>query len=163
MNPQTNVCNNCRRWIWVRKTMGRQTYVDWIKRATRISKMHMEMAGIEDWADGQKRLEFILAGHLAWRNDGLWSSKMLTWEPIGQRRVGRQRRDGRTVFGISSRSILVRKLAAAGMWLLNAERRGGPWKMGSWRNREVVGLRVQVALATSALIWIYCLTNPNII
>jgi hypothetical protein len=69
-----------------------ETYVEWIKRATGISEMHLKAAGVEDWVSGQRRRKYRLAGHIARRTDGRWSSRLLDWEPAGYRRVGRPRR-----------------------------------------------------------------------
>jgi hypothetical protein len=69
-----------------------ETYVEWIKRATGISEMHLKSAGVEDWVSGQRRRKYRLAGHIARRTDGRWSSKLLDWEPAGYRNVGRPKR-----------------------------------------------------------------------
>jgi hypothetical protein len=69
-----------------------ENYIDWLKRATGISEMFLKNVGAEDWVDGQKRRKYRLAGHLARRTDGRWSSKILYWDATGQRSVGRPKR-----------------------------------------------------------------------
>ena len=71
---------------------GEESFVEWIRRATGISEVHMKKAGIYDWVSGQKRRKFKLAGHIARWTDGRWSNLLLYWGPDGHRRIGRPRR-----------------------------------------------------------------------
>ena len=46
-----------------------------------------------DWVSEQKRLKWRWAGHVARRDDGRWSRRLLDWVPsAGARRVGRPSR-----------------------------------------------------------------------
>ena len=72
--------------------IAEETYVEWIKRATAISEMHLKTSGVEDWVSGQMQRKYRLAGHLSRRIDGRWSIQMFDWETKerwgGQKGVG---------------------------------------------------------------------------
>ena len=63
-----------------------ETFVEWMERATKISEGHVRAAGVLDWVEAQRRFKYRLAGHLARREDGRWSTKVSRWVPIGGRR-----------------------------------------------------------------------------
>eukprot|EP00973_Karenia_brevis_P039195 5413386-Karenia_brevis.AAC.1 len=60
---------------------GLEAYVDWIRRATRISEGQFQKAGLEDWVQLQRRWKFRWAGHTARREDGRWAKAVLSWQP----------------------------------------------------------------------------------
>ena len=43
-------------------------------------------AGVVDWVEEQRRRKWRWAGHVARREDGRWSRRLLDWEPLGGRR-----------------------------------------------------------------------------
>ena len=66
-----------------------ESWVDWIKRATKIGEDHLKKLKIEDWITRSRVLKWRWAGHIARRTDNRWSTALLLWEPEGgKRRVG---------------------------------------------------------------------------
>ena len=64
--------------------------MDWIKRSTSITEDIARAQGIRDWVDEQRLRKWKLAGHIARRKDGPWSTQLITWIPVhGRRNVGR--------------------------------------------------------------------------
>ena len=67
-----------------------ETWVDWIMRTTGIIEEQLRQTGLDDWCKGIRRKKWRWAGHLARREDGRWSTKLLDWQPSqGRRRIGR--------------------------------------------------------------------------
>jgi len=65
-----------------------EPFIDWLKRATHISEELAHKHGLQDWVDAQRSRKWRLAGHIARRTDGRWSTKLLTWSPTGHRSQG---------------------------------------------------------------------------
>jgi len=65
-----------------------EPFIDWLKRATHISEEHAHKHGLQDWVDAQRSRKWRLAGHIARRTDGRWSTKLLSWSPSGHRSQG---------------------------------------------------------------------------
>ena len=66
-----------------------ESWVDWIRRATRNAEGHLRRLKIEDWVTKSRRMKWSWAGHVARRNDGRWSTAILNWKPVGgKRKVG---------------------------------------------------------------------------
>ena len=68
--------------------MKQEDWVDWIKRTTQVAEEHFKRAGLEDWVTAARRKYWRWAGHLARRDDGRWSSRLLSWSPSGRRSRG---------------------------------------------------------------------------
>ena len=67
-----------------------ETWVEWITRATHISTTAMRRANVADWVDEQRKRKWRWAGHVARRDDGRWTVRVMNWEPVsGKRSVGR--------------------------------------------------------------------------
>ena len=67
-----------------------ESWNDWIRRATGIAEDKARRAKVRDWVEAQRKAKWSLAGHIARRTDGRWSSICLQWDPEHQkRRVGR--------------------------------------------------------------------------
>ena len=65
-----------------------EPFIDWLKRATHISEELAHKHGLQDWVDAQRSRKWRLAGHIARRTDGRWSTKLLSWSPSGHRSQG---------------------------------------------------------------------------
>ena len=65
-----------------------EDWVAWVKRTTHVAEECFKQAGLEDWVTAVRRKHWRWAGHLARREDGRWSSKLLTWCPTGRRDRG---------------------------------------------------------------------------
>eukprot|EP00973_Karenia_brevis_P059694 8309832-Karenia_brevis.AAC.1 len=65
-----------------------ESWQDWICRATHISLEVANKFRITDWVREQRARRWNLAGHTSRREDGRWSTKLLTWGPQGCRAVG---------------------------------------------------------------------------
>ena len=63
-----------------------ESWADWIKRATNVAAEAAKRAGVVDWVEEQRRRKWQWAGHIARRDDGRWSKRLLEWEPPGGRR-----------------------------------------------------------------------------
>ena len=50
-----------------------------LQRVTRRALEEMGGARVEDWADAVRKWIWGLAGHIARRNDGRWSTSLLDW------------------------------------------------------------------------------------
>ena len=61
--------------------MEHETWVEWIRRCTRIAENQLGKASIDDWVVAQRRRKWRLAGHTARRDDNRWSKTLLGWEP----------------------------------------------------------------------------------
>ena len=63
----------------------------WIQRVTGHAMKEMEKAGVEEWTKAVRKRIWWLAGHIARRTDGRWSTSLLDRTPAaGARRVGHQ-------------------------------------------------------------------------
>ena len=60
-----------------------ENWIDFIKRATHIAEDWSSKAGVRDWASEHYRSKFRLAGHMARREDGRWSARVLEFRPKG--------------------------------------------------------------------------------
>ena len=50
----------------------------------------LQRANVVDWVEEQRRRKRRWAGHVARRDDGRWTARMLDWAPVARsRRVGR--------------------------------------------------------------------------
>ena len=58
-----------------------ETWVQWIRRCTRIAEDQLGRASIDDWVVAQRRRKWRLAGHTARRDDNRWSETLLGWQP----------------------------------------------------------------------------------
>ena len=59
-------------------------------RTAGLADAALKRAKVADWVEEQKRLKWRWAGHVARREDGCWSRRLLDWAPTkGGRRVGR--------------------------------------------------------------------------
>ena len=68
----------------------KETWVDWVKRATHLAEKSAGSSGVECWVVGQKRRTFRWAGHVARLTDKRWTYQALLWQPAsGKRAVGR--------------------------------------------------------------------------
>jgi hypothetical protein len=65
-----------------------ETWVEWIKRATKTAEELSAKAKVTDWIEGQRKRKWGFAGHTMRRDDGRWSRLLLEWRPIGNRSVG---------------------------------------------------------------------------
>ena len=63
-----------------------ESWTEWIRRATTLAADAARKAGIVDWVEEQRRRKWRWAGHVARREDGRWSRRLLDWEPLGGRR-----------------------------------------------------------------------------
>jgi hypothetical protein len=63
-----------------------ENWAEWIKRATNLAEAAAKKAGLVDWVEEQRRRKWRWAGHVARRDDGRWSRRLLRWEPHGGRR-----------------------------------------------------------------------------
>jgi len=61
--------------------LEQETWVQWIRRCTRIAEDQLGKASIDDWVVAQRRRKWRLAGHTARRDDHRWSETLLGWEP----------------------------------------------------------------------------------
>ena len=59
-----------------------ETWVEWLKRTTGIVEKQLKAAGLDDWVVSQRKRKWAFAGHVARREDGRWSQKVLQWEPL---------------------------------------------------------------------------------
>ena len=72
---------------------GGETWVQWMIRTAGLADVALRRAKVADWVEEQKRLKWRWAGHVARREDGRWSRRLLDWAPTkGGRRVGRPAR-----------------------------------------------------------------------
>ena len=55
----------------------RETWVEWVQRATHVAEEHFEKARLEDGCTGQRKRQFRWAGNVARRTDGRWSHEVL--------------------------------------------------------------------------------------
>ena len=60
----------------------------WIRRVTHEVEERMQRLKIEDWVAAQRRRKYRWTGHVARREDGRWSTKLMSWQPVGGRRQG---------------------------------------------------------------------------
>jgi len=66
-----------------------ETWVEWIQRATGIAEATARSCRVSNWVESQRLKMWQWAGHVARRDDGRWSKKVLLWEPTdGQRPRG---------------------------------------------------------------------------
>jgi len=66
-----------------------EDYIDWIKRSTETAEGHARRCKVTNWVEGQRARKWALAGHIARRLDGRWSTRAMKWEPTtGSRKVG---------------------------------------------------------------------------
>ena len=63
-----------------------EPWCEWVQRVNKMTKEEMQKAGICDWVSAVRQQIWRLAGHIARRSDGRWSTKMLDWTPDGERR-----------------------------------------------------------------------------
>ena len=62
-----------------------EPWVDWMRRVTHEALDAMEKLGLADWVEVHRRRLWRWAGHVARREDGRWTTKLLTWIPVGTR------------------------------------------------------------------------------
>eukprot|EP00973_Karenia_brevis_P072114 10018446-Karenia_brevis.AAC.1 len=60
-----------------------ETWVEWLRRCTRIVESALSELRIDDWVVSQRRRKWRLAGHTARREDGRWSTAVCHWTPVG--------------------------------------------------------------------------------
>ena len=65
-----------------------ETWVEWIRRATRGVEDQLRKLQIDDWVVAQRKRKWQWAGHVARRVDGRWSAELLVWMPPGGRLQG---------------------------------------------------------------------------
>ena len=64
--------------------VGRKQKSPWsVGRAIIIAEEEMQKAGVSDWVAAVRQQVWRLAGHIARRTDGRWSTAMLDWTPEG--------------------------------------------------------------------------------
>jgi hypothetical protein len=68
--------------------MTQESWLDWIRRTTKVAEEHLHKSGLDDWVTAVRRKKWRWAGHLARRSDGRWDRRLLTWSPL----EGRQNR-----------------------------------------------------------------------
>ena len=61
--------------------LEQETWVEWIRRCTRVVEEQLGRASIDDWVVTQRRRKWRLAGHTARRDDNRWSETLLGWQP----------------------------------------------------------------------------------
>ena len=68
-----------------------ETWVEWIVRTTRAVEAQLSRAKISDWCVAQCKRKWNFAGHTARRQDGRWSTRLLSWtgQSLGKRARGR--------------------------------------------------------------------------
>ena len=67
-----------------------ESWQEWIRRTTNLASEAAKKAGVVDWVEEQRRRKWRWAGHVARRDDGRWSHRLLSWEPaLGRRSWGR--------------------------------------------------------------------------
>ena len=111
------------------RIMDDEVWVEWILRVTDVANDQMTKARVEDWVQGQRRRKWRLAGHMARREDGRWSTRLLQWEPgQGVRKVGGQR----ARWGDSVDDFMRSQLDgyAKDLWMMMAQERS------QWREYE---------------------------
>ena len=52
---------------------------EWVQRVTKMAEEEMQKAGVCDWVSAVRQQIWRLAGHIARRSDGRWSTKMPGW------------------------------------------------------------------------------------
>jgi hypothetical protein len=63
--------------------------VDWIQRVTHEAEEQMHRYDVPCWVEEVRRRKFRWAGHVARREDGRWTRRILQWTPDGKRDRGR--------------------------------------------------------------------------
>eukprot|EP00973_Karenia_brevis_P025244 3482036-Karenia_brevis.AAC.1 len=63
-----------------------EPWEEWVRRVTHFAEEQLRHCSMEDWIVCQRRRKWKLAGHLARRVDGRWSTRLLAWVPVGGRR-----------------------------------------------------------------------------
>ena len=76
--------------LWaIAPLLGTETLVEWIQRARGIAEATARSCRVSNWVESQRLKMWQWAGHVARRDDGRWSKKVLLWEPTdGQRPRG---------------------------------------------------------------------------
>ena len=64
-----------------------ESWAEWVVRATNLAVEAARKAGVADWVEEQQRRKWRWAGHVARRDDGRWSRRLMGWEPHGGRRA----------------------------------------------------------------------------
>ena len=81
----------------------KETWVEWMVRTAGLVDGALQRAKVPDWVEEQKRRKWRWAGHVARREDGRWSRRLMDWVPTkGGRRIGRpavRREDDLNKFG----------------------------------------------------------------
>ena len=106
------------------------TWVEWLKRTTGIVEKQLKAAGLDDWVVSQRKRKWAFAGHVARREDGRWSQKVLQWEPSD----GCRSRGTRSNAGAMQLTIFLSHLMSAdtgGSPSLKIERVGLRWPRSS--------------------------------
>ena len=68
----------------------KETWVEWMVRTAGLVDGALQRAKVPDWVEEQKRRKWRWAGHVARREDGRWSRRLMDWVPTkGGRRIGR--------------------------------------------------------------------------
>ena len=99
---------------------GLEPWETWMKRATRTAEEEMRKAGIDDWVVQQRKRKWRLAGHLARRTDGRWSTRFLAWTPEGG---SRERRRPTTRWADAVDKFMKNFDVSKGDWQLYAQQR----------------------------------------
>ena len=70
-----------------------ESWAEWMHRTTALVEDQLATVTPDDWVHAQRRRKWRLLGHVARRDDGRWSTAVLTWSPAGGRRkVGRPKK-----------------------------------------------------------------------
>ena len=62
-------------------------WIEFVSRSTHIAEEWSTRVGVQDWLSEHYRRKFRLAGHLARRTDGRWSTRVLDVVPAGGSRA----------------------------------------------------------------------------
>ena len=105
-----------------------ETWIEWLRRRTRLTEHVLESLRLDDWVQAQRRRKWKYCGHILRRDDNRWATALITWRPdSGFRSKGRPRKRWTQAF-----YHLFQKTfdADAGTWILLAMERD------EWRTLE---------------------------
>jgi len=74
-----------------------EDWVEWIKRTTGLAQKELAKLRVEEWPAQRKRAYWRWAGHITRMTDRRWTVRILSWKPVGSRRVGRPKKRWRDV------------------------------------------------------------------
>ena len=74
--------------------LEKESWIDWMRRRTRMTESVLQSLRLDDWVQGQRRRKWSFAGHLMRREDNRWASVLMPWVPEGGNRA-RARARGR--------------------------------------------------------------------